>query len=39
MKKTFFFLLALTSAFVLGYYIGKEVIKAKIPEFQENYEY
>ncbi len=39
MKKTLFFFLALTSAFVLGYYIGREMIKSKIPEFQENYEY
>jgi len=39
MKNTFFFFLAVGTAFVLGYVFGQKVIKERFPEFQEDYEF
>lgn len=36
--KTLFTLFAITSAFLLGYYLGEEKVKAEIPEFQKEKE-
>ncbi len=39
MKSSFFFFLAVGTAFFFGYFIGKKTIKDRFPEFQEDYEY
>ncbi|MFW6160085.1 MAG: hypothetical protein ACOC57_02970 [Acidobacteriota bacterium] len=36
--KSFFTVLAFSSAFLIGYYLGQEQIVKKIPNFQEEYE-
>jgi len=36
--KSFFTLLLASSAFFIGFYLGKEKIISKIPEFQEDFE-
>ncbi|OQX51624.1 MAG: hypothetical protein B5M54_10780 [Candidatus Aminicenantes bacterium 4484_214] len=36
--KSLFTLLAFSSAFVIGFYLGKEKVLKKIPEFQEELE-
>jgi hypothetical protein len=36
--KVLLFLIAASSAFLIGFYLGGEGIKSKIPEFQEDSE-
>ena len=36
--KSFFTLLLASSAFFIGFYLGKEKIMSKIPDFQEDLE-
>lgn len=36
--KSFFALLVASSAFFIGFFLGKEKIKSKIPDFQEDKE-
>jgi len=36
--KSIFALLVASSAFYIGFYLGKEKIKSKVPEFQEDTE-
>ncbi len=39
MKSSFFFFLAVGTAFALGFLLGQRIIKDRFPEFQEDYEY
>jgi len=34
--KSFLLLLAASSAFLIGYYLGNEKVKSKVPDFQED---
>ncbi|HZX10800.1 MAG TPA: hypothetical protein VFG01_07615 [Acidobacteriota bacterium] len=36
--KSFFTLMLASSAFLIGFYLGKEKIISKIPDFQEDFE-
>ena len=36
--KSFLTLLVVSSAFLVGFYLGEEKVKSKIPEFQEDLE-
>lgn len=36
--KSFFALFLASSAFLIGFYLGKEKVKSKIPNFQEDLE-
>ena len=36
--KSFFTLMLASSAFLIGFYLGKERIVSKIPDFQEDFE-